>query len=200
MYVLQLQSHQQQQQQVHHQQQQQPSTAPEVTGTIGIDSSSAAEEVASSPECVGIDEEEDALSLSPNAGGGVGGGGTSPTPAKRQCLQQDGVDTSHQRSHTSTSSSDLRHEIEAATKDNPVEIVEVSFHYRYVSSHLYNDYYKLKFHIFKTSIFSIELPNYYTRLQMAVACGLGLLAGQLPGLHTDAAPKHSLCYFSSVSE
>ena len=42
-------------------------------------------------------------------------------------------------------------------------------------------------------------PN-YVQLQTAVACGLGLLGGRLPGLHTDAAPKHSLCYFSSVSK
>ncbi|KAJ9587680.1 hypothetical protein L9F63_018896, partial [Diploptera punctata] len=73
-----------------------------------IQPSSAAMEAT---ECVGIDDEEDGLSLSPSAG-------TSPTPAKRQCLQQDGVDTSHQRS------SDLRHDLDSAAKDNPVEIVE----------------------------------------------------------------------------
>ena len=40
-----------------------------------------------------------------------------------------------------------------------------------------------------------ELPNpkYYVRLQMAVARGLGLFAGQLTGHHTDAAPNtHSV--------
>jgi hypothetical protein len=59
---------------------------------------------------VGIDEDEDALSLSPAER-------SSPTPAKRQCLQQDNGDASHQRT------SDLRQELEAATKD----IVEVSY-------------------------------------------------------------------------
>lgn len=71
---------------------------------------------------MGIDEDEDALSLSP-------GEGSSPNPAKRQCLQQDSGDAaSHQRTQTSTSSShsDLRQELEAATKDNPADIVEVS--------------------------------------------------------------------------
>ncbi|PSN46664.1 hypothetical protein C0J52_06368 [Blattella germanica] len=110
------QAHIRQQQQQH----QQTSVPSEITTGVGIDSSSAAEEVASSPECVGIDDDDDALSLSP----GVAGGGTSPTPAKRQCLQQDGSEA-HQRSQTSTSSSDLRQEIEAVTKDNPAEIVEV---------------------------------------------------------------------------
>jgi hypothetical protein len=70
---------------------------------------------------VGIDEDEDALSLSP-------GEGSSPNPAKRQCLQQDSGDASHQRTHTSTlsSRSELRQELGAATKDNPADIVEVS--------------------------------------------------------------------------
>lgn len=70
---------------------------------------------------MGIDEEEDALSLSP-------GEGSSPNPAKRQCLQQDSGDALHQRTQTSTSSShsDLRQELEAATKDTPADIVEVS--------------------------------------------------------------------------
>ena len=45
-----------------------------------------------------------------------------------------------------------------------------------------------------------ELPKYYARLHTAIAHGLGLPAGQLAGRHTDAAPKHSLSYFSSVSE
>ena len=39
-----------------------------------------------------------------------------------------------------------------------------------------------------------ELPKYYSRLQTAVARSLGLPACQLAGRHTDAAPKHSLCY------
>ena len=46
----------------------------------------------------------------------------------------------------------------------------------------------------------IELPKYYAPLQAAVARGLGLPASWLAERHTDAAPKHSLCYFSSVSE
>ena len=41
-----------------------------------------------------------------------------------------------------------------------------------------------------------ELPKYYVRLQMAAARSLGLPASRLAGHHTDAAPKHSLCYFS----
>jgi hypothetical protein len=103
------------------QQQQQPSLPPEVTASVGLDSTSAADEVASSPECVGIDEDEDAVSLSP-------GDGSSPNPAKRQCLQQDGGDATLQRTQTSTSSShsDLRQELEPATKDSPADIVEVS--------------------------------------------------------------------------
>ena len=40
----------------------------------------------------------------------------------------------------------------------------------------------------------------YARLQTAVARDLGLPAGRLAGRHTDAAPKHSLCYISSVSK
>ena len=35
---------------------------------------------------------------------------------------------------------------------------------------------------------------------VAVARGLGWPAGRLAGRHSEAAPKHSLCYFSSVSE
>jgi hypothetical protein len=106
-------------QQLHHQQH--PSLPSEVTASVGLDSGSAAEDVVSSPECVGIDEDEDALSLSP-------GEGSSPNPAKRQCLQQDSGDTSHKRAHTSISSvrSEHRQELVAATKDNPADIVEVS--------------------------------------------------------------------------
>ena len=37
-------------------------------------------------------------------------------------------------------------------------------------------------------------------LQMAVASSIGWPATRLVGRHSDAAPKHSLCYFSSVSE
>ena len=44
--------------------------------------------------------------------------------------------------------------------------------------------------------YNTDLPKYYAWLQMAVARGLCLLAGRLAGRHTDAAPKHSLCYFS----
>ena len=108
--------------QQHQQQQQQPSLPSEVMASVGLDSSSAAEDVASSPECVGIDEDEDGgVSLSP-------GEGSSPNPAKRQCLQQDGGDATHQRTQTSTSSShsDLRQELEPATKDSSADIVEVS--------------------------------------------------------------------------
>ena len=39
--------------------------------------------------------------------------------------------------------------------------------------------------------------QYYARLQTAVARGLGLPASHLLRQHTDAAPKHSLCYFNS---
>ena len=45
-----------------------------------------------------------------------------------------------------------------------------------------------------------EVPKYYTWIQLAVTRVLGLPAGRLAGCHTDAAPKHSLCYFCSVSE
>ena len=44
-----------------------------------------------------------------------------------------------------------------------------------------------------------ELPKNDAQLQMAVTRGLGLSAGRLAGHHTDAAPKHLLCHFSSVS-
>ena len=49
-------------------------------------------------------------------------------------------------------------------------------------------------------LYCTGLPKYYARIQTAVARGVGLPAGRLAGRHTDAAPKHSLCYFSSVSE
>ena len=39
-----------------------------------------------------------------------------------------------------------------------------------------------------------KLPKCYARLQMAVAHGLRLPAGQLAWCHTDAAPKHSLLF------
>jgi hypothetical protein len=107
-------------QQQQQQQQQQPSLPSEVTASVGLDSTSAAEEIVSSPECVGVEEDEDVLSLSP-------GEGSSPNPAKRQCLQQDGGDASHQRAQTSSSHSDLRQEFEATAKDNPTDIVEVSY-------------------------------------------------------------------------
>ena len=45
-----------------------------------------------------------------------------------------------------------------------------------------------------------ELPKYYARLYTGVVRCLGRPTRRLPGRHTDAAPKHSLCYFSSVSE
>ena len=48
-------------------------------------------------------------------------------------------------------------------------------------------------------VFYRELPKYYARLQTAVARGLGCPAGRQAAPHTDAAPKHSLCYSSSVS-
>ena len=41
---------------------------------------------------------------------------------------------------------------------------------------------------------------YYARIQTAVAHGSGLPAGRVAGHHTDAASKHSLCYFTLVSE
>ena len=47
---------------------------------------------------------------------------------------------------------------------------------------------------------SAELPKYYAWLQTAVAHSLGLPAGRQVGHHTDAAPKPSHCYFSSLSE
>ena len=104
------------------QQQQQPSLPSDVMASVGLDSSSAAEDIASSPECVGLDEDEDGdVSLSP-------GEGSSPNPAKRRCLQQDVGDATHQRTQTCTSSShsDLRQELEPATKDSSADIVEVS--------------------------------------------------------------------------
>ena len=45
-----------------------------------------------------------------------------------------------------------------------------------------------------------ESSKYYARIQTAVARGLGLPAGRQAGRLTDAASKHSLCYFSSFSE
>ena len=45
-----------------------------------------------------------------------------------------------------------------------------------------------------------ESSKYYARIQTAVARGLGFPAGRHAGRFTDAAPKHSLCYFSSFSE
>ena len=45
-----------------------------------------------------------------------------------------------------------------------------------------------------------ESYKYYAWLQMAVARGLGWPSSHLTGHHTAAAPKHSLCFFSSVSE
>ena len=41
---------------------------------------------------------------------------------------------------------------------------------------------------------STGLPKYYAWLQTAVARGLGFPASRLAGRHTDAAPKHSVCY------
>ena len=49
-------------------------------------------------------------------------------------------------------------------------------------------------------IHSTESSKYYARRQTAVARSLGLPAGRLTGHHTDAASKHSLCYFSSFSK
>ena len=66
--------------------------------------------------------------------------------------------------------------------------------YHFVGEVLYIQYIYIYTYIYT------ELPKYYTRLQTAVARGLGLPAGRLAGQHTDAPPKHSLCYFSSVSE
>ena len=45
-----------------------------------------------------------------------------------------------------------------------------------------------------------ESSKYYARMQTAVARGLGLPTFRLAGHHTDAASKHSLCYFSLFSE
>ena len=47
-----------------------------------------------------------------------------------------------------------------------------------------------KTHVYYTT----GLPKYYARLQTAVPRGLGLPARRLAGRHSDAAPKHSLCY------
>ena len=51
----------------------------------------------------------------------------------------------------------------------------------------------------KCSYSDTKLPKYYVRLQTAVAHSLGWPADRLVGCHTDAAPEHSLCYFSSVN-
>ena len=45
-----------------------------------------------------------------------------------------------------------------------------------------------------------ELSKYYARIQTAVDRGLGMPAARLAERHTDAASKHSLCYFSLISE
>ena len=45
-----------------------------------------------------------------------------------------------------------------------------------------------------------ESSKYYAWPQTAVARGLGWLASRLMGLPTAAAPKHMLCFFSSVSK
>ena len=47
---------------------------------------------------------------------------------------------------------------------------------------------------------STESSKYYVRIQMAVAHGLGVPAARLAGHHSDAASKHSLCYFRSFPE
>ena len=47
---------------------------------------------------------------------------------------------------------------------------------------------------------STESSKYYARIQTAVARGLGLPTRRLAGHHSDAASKHSLCYFSLFSE
>ena len=52
------------------------------------------------------------------------------------------------------------------------------------------------FVFFNVSIYHTWLPKYYARIQTAAALGLGLPACRLAERHTDAAPKHSLCYFS----
>ena len=46
-------------------------------------------------------------------------------------------------------------------------------------------------------MFPTESSKYYAHIQTGVPRGLGLPAGRLAGHHTDAASKHSLCYFSS---
>ena len=43
---------------------------------------------------------------------------------------------------------------------------------------------------------STRSSKYYVRIQTAVARGLGLPTHGLAGRHTDAASKHSVCYFS----
>ena len=45
-----------------------------------------------------------------------------------------------------------------------------------------------------------ESPKYYARTQTAVARGLRLPTRRLAGHQSDAASKHSLCYFSLFSE
>ena len=47
---------------------------------------------------------------------------------------------------------------------------------------------------------STESSKYYACIQTAVAHGLALPAAWLAGHHSDAASKHSLCYFRSFSE
>ena len=42
--------------------------------------------------------------------------------------------------------------------------------------------------------FYTESSKYYARLQTTVARGLGWPSSRLTGLHTAAAPKHSLCF------
>ena len=59
-----------------------------------------------------------------------------------------------------------------------------------VSDHPYQPF------ILKTT----ESSKYYARIQTAVAHGLRLPTDRLAGRHTDAASKHSLCYFSLFSE
>ena len=49
---------------------------------------------------------------------------------------------------------------------------------------------------FNVSIYHTGLPKYYALLQTVAARCLGLPACRLAGSHSDAAPKHSLCYFS----
>ena len=45
-----------------------------------------------------------------------------------------------------------------------------------------------------------ESFKYYARIQTAVTHGLALPAARLAGHNSDAASKHSLCYFRSFSE